>query len=616
MDQRTTPTPEFDWRSEQAAQKRDQSRFGAELGRVLSLRGASPTARQAASRLRERWEHLVRRLEGRWARGGDVWDRQAETIERLKGERGVLEALVEYDEQLHSGDLDQLLRATLRVTSRSVPSDGAMIFLADIGGQPRQVATERRRGRFWPPAADRELAEQIAVGARDGRRITIEGRPVKSTPRDPNRVAHWLGVGIAHGGDAYGAIVIGRAAAEESFSEESAEVAERIGRHLGGALAVRVGVGVRPTLGSGPKPEGFEHLWGEAPALRRAVALAARYALADTPVVLEGEMGTGRETLARAIHRHSKRAAGPFVVFRGSDLSEEIVARGLFGTSTVGPDGRVTESPGDLELAEGGTLFIDDLKALDLLLQVRLLRFLSEGTFERVGDRTSRRVDARIMIAATEDLEGAVGRGQLRPDLYYQITAARLVLPPLRERGGDIVELGRRFAVAAAQKAGKRVEGIDTEAARILMAAPFPGNVRQLAQVIERAVFLASGPLISTADLPREISVRVMAAPLEGSAWTEQAARAVRQALEAGQAGDWRQFGRARQAADLALAAAFANAVTKAVGRHAARAARHCGIHRAQWWRLWRSVQGGGTASLRETADGSGYDKNRIKERT
>ncbi|MEW5702057.1 MAG: sigma 54-interacting transcriptional regulator [Candidatus Zixiibacteriota bacterium] len=615
MDQRTTTTPDFDWHAEQNAQKRDQSRFTAELGRVLSLRGGSPTAREAAARLRERWDHLVRRLEGRWARGGDVWDRQVEAIERLKSDRTVLEALVEYDEQLAQGDLDSLLRATLRVIEHSLAATGAMIVLADIGGQPRAAASERRRGRFWPPAADRELAELVAAAAREGRRTTIEGRPVKSGLRDPHRVAQWLGVAIAREGESYGAIVIGRSAAEEAFTEDNAEVLERIGRHMAGALAARVGVGVRPTLGSGPKPEGFEHLWGECPALRRAIALANRYSLADSPVVLEGEMGTGRETLARAIHLRSRRAASPFVVFRGGDLPEEVVARGLFGATTTGADARLIEQPGDLEVAHGGTLFIDDLRSLYLLLQVRLLRFLREQTYERVGDRTARQADVRIMIASTEDLESAVARGQLRSDLYYEITAARVTLPPLRERGGDIVELARRFAAAAGTATGKRIDGIDAEAARLLAASPFPGNVRQLEQVIERAVFLASGPLIGAADLPREIAAHVVAPTFEGTAWGDQALRAARLAQEAGQSGDWRQFGRARQMADGALAAAFVQAVTKTVGRHAARAARHCGIHRAQWWRLSRQVQPAAPGATRDTPDTAGHDKNRTKER-
>jgi len=592
MDQRPTSMPEFDWRSEQSAQKRDQARFGTELERVLSVRGATPGLRQAAARLRERWDHLLRRVEGRWARGSDAWDHQVEQMERLRNDRAILEALAEYDEQRHTGDLEHLLHVTLRAIVRSIPRDGAMVVLTDVGGQMRQAATERRRGQWWPRAADRELAQQLAAGAREGRRIVIEGRPVKGGPRESGRITHWLAVPAVHGADSYGAVVVGRTSAEEPFNEDNREVLARIGRRLGASLAARVGVGARPSLGAGQKTEGFEHLWGEAAALRQAVALAARFALADCPVTIEGEMGTGRETIARAIHRRSARASGPFIVFRGAGLAGDDVARGFFGVTQMNADGKAVENPGDVELAKEGTLFIDDLAVFDMPLQGRLLRLLEEGTFERVGDRTPRQANVRLICASTGDLASAVSREELRSDLYYQITAARLALPPLRERGSDVVELARRFAIAAGQRAGKRIEGIDAEAARLLAAAPFPGNVRQLAQVIERAVFLAAGPLVTALDLPREIASRAVAPSLDSAGWVEQAGRAVRQAADAGQAGDWRQFHRARKLAELALAGAFAGAVMKAVGRHASRAARHCGIHRAQWWRLWRQVQG------------------------
>lgn len=606
MESRSGSNPEFDWRSEQSAQKRDLSRFGAELGRVLSLRAGVPAVRQTSARLRDRWEQLIRRLEGRWARGGDLWDRHAEQGEHLRRDSGVLETLIEYVEQLAAaGDVDQILLVTLQAVARAIACEGAMIYLADWGGQPRWQATQRRRGRFWPPAADRELCEEIARGAHAGRRITIEGRPVKAGPQEQNRTAHWLGVGIHHGADAYGAIVIGSAATAEPFTEEEAVCLERVARFLAHALAARLGIGVRPALGVGTRPEGFEHLWGESSLFRQALALAMRFAQADSPVVIEGEMGTGRQTLARAIHRRSRRAERPFVVFRGSDLPEDVVARGLFGEMSVAPDGQKSENPGDLEMAEGGTLFIDDLAALDSLLQVRLLRVLSERVYERVGDRSPRHADVRLIMATSVPIEGLMSQGRLRQDLYYQITAARLSLTPLRERGGDAVELARRFAIAAGQKVGKSISGIDAEAARLLAAAPLPGNVRQLMQVVERAVLLATGPVITAADLPRDMTGRMATSPLEVGAWTEQATRAVRQAGEAGHAGDYGQFRRARKLGIVALDAAFTASVLKAVGRHPSRAARHLGIHRAQWWRLWHGAQEtGATPAPRDGADG------------
>jgi DNA-binding NtrC family response regulator len=601
---RASQTPPFDWRAEESAQKRDLGRFAGEMLRAITLRGGSPAARQMTERVRERWDQLIRRLEGRWVRGSEIWDRQAEQIERLSSERALLEALLSLDESLSSdANIEGMLAASLGAVTKSVACDGALLNIGDAGGQPHRLSTERRKGRFWPPSADSDLCELIINGASEGRHIVIEGRPVKNTPRDPHRVAHWLAVGITDRSDTYGAIVIGRTTTEEAFTEDHAEIIEQIGHHLGRALSARLGAGAHAIVGAGPKPPGFEGIWGESPALRRALDLADKLAAADTPVVLEGEMGTGRETLARALHKRSPRAKGPFVVFRGSDLPEDTVARGLFGSVVIGADGRSTGQPGDIEMAEGGTLFIDDLSAIDLALQVRVIRLLSEGIFERVGDRTPRHAYLRLMVATTENVDDELARGRLRADLYYQITAGRITLPPLRERGHDIIELARRFAIGIGQKSGKRLEGIDLEAARLLESAPWPGNIQQLAQVVERAALVARGPLIIAADLPREIAARSVTASVDTSVWNQQAAAAIRQAGEAGQSGDYRLFRRARRLAQNALDAAFTHAVLRAVGKHPSKAATHAGMHRAQWWRLWRSVREIGGAPARETPE-------------
>ncbi len=608
-DPRPPQTPPFDWRAEESAQKRYLSRFAGEMTRAITLRGGSPSARQLSERVRERWDQLIRRLEGRWARGSEIWDRQAELIERLSAERSLLDALLTLDESLSAEhEVDAMLGATLRILSTTVPCDGALLHIAESGGQPQRRSTERRKGRFWPPAADSDLCELIISGASEGRRIIIEGRPVKNTPRDPHRVAHWLALGITNRSDIYGAIVLGRATTEDGFSEDHADAAAQIGLHLGRALASRLGARARPIAGAGHKPAGFESIWGESPSLRRTIDLADKLAPTDTPIVLEGEMGTGRETLARAIHKRSPRSKGPFIVSRGTDLPEDTVARGLFGSVTVGADGRTIEQPGDIELAEGGTLFIDDLSAIDLALQVRLIRLLSEGVFERVGDRTPRHAYVRLMIATTENVDDDLARGRLRSDLYYQITAGRITLPPLRERGNDIIELARRIAIGLEQKGGKHLEGIDLDAARALEAAPWPGNIPQLVQVIERAGLVAKGPLITAADLPREITARTVSASVDTSVWNQQAAAAVRQAGEAGQSGDYRLFRRARRLAQNALDAAFANAVLRAVGKHPSKAATHAGMHRAQWWRLWRAVRDIGPTASRDAQE---LSKNR-----
>lgn len=584
---------DFDWHAERTSQLRDLSRFGGELDRTLSLRSRTPSVRSAAARIREQWERLKRRLDGRSARFGDQWDRLLENADQVRRERDRLSALTELEERLSSElELDAILEETLNCTRESLACDGAMIVLQEVGGRAVHRATERRKGRAWPVAADRELADMLAAGVRSDQRITIEGRPVGSGPRERGRAAHWLAVAVGHESEHYGAIVAGRPAAETGFMPEDGDALAAITKRLGRALASRIGVGARPVLGAGPKPEGFEQLWGESSVFKRALALSANYALSESPVLIEGEPGTGRETVARAIHKRSPRSSGRVIVTRVADLPEEIVSRQLFGVHIVTPDGITIDRPGDIELAEGGTLVIDEVTALNAVHQVRLIRLLQEGEFERDGDRSIRRADVRLIVSTSQDIDRAFSEGRLRQDLYYLITVARVALPPLRERGSDIVELARRFAQAAARKHNKPVEGIDVAAAGILSNARFPGNVKQLAQVIERAVLLAHDPLISPQDLPDAMADIAPVTGTDANVWMTRAVEAVRAAAGAGRSGDYRALKRAKQDIVTAAEGAFVDAVVATVGWAPSRAARHCGLHRAQWQRLQRATGG------------------------
>lgn len=578
---------DFDWHAERTAQARDVSRFGGELDRALSLRSRTPSVRAAAERAHDQFERLKRRLDSRAVRFGDQWDQLLETAERLRRERDRLLALADLDERITSGaDIEEILDETLHCVNRSLSCDGAFIVLHDVDGRSYRHATERRKGRPWPVAADRELAGWLVNGVRGDRRIVLEGRPVGTGPRERTRSAHWLAVAVGHDSEHYGAIVSGRTVTETSFVDDEADALGAIAQRLGRALAVRVGVSARPVPGAGPKPEGFEQLWGESPSFKRALALAANYAASDSPVVVEGEPGTGRETLSRAIHERSARQGGPFVVARISELPDDVVSRTLFGSTTKTSDGSVQDRPGDLEMADGGTLFIDSIAALSPVHQVRLLQFLQEGVFERDGDRTRRRADVRLMFATVVDLDRLYSDGRLRRELYYLIAVARVWLPPLRERGNDIVELARRFAQEAARRHGKQIEGIDVAAGSVLNAARFRGNVSQLSQVIERAVLIADGPLISPYDFP-DLETDTPAPPrVESVEWVDRAASAVRMALTAGNAGDYAALKRAKRDIIAALHSAFVDGVTAAVGTSPSRAARHCQLHRIQWQRL------------------------------
>ena len=602
MDTRPQSAPEFDLHAEQAGQRRDLVRFDTELDRALISKIRTTAGRTAAAQLRDHWERLKRRLDGRWARSVEVWDRQIENVERLRRERDRLQALVDFEEHLTSdSDLEAAMKHSLRCITRSVPCDGAYVILYESSGQTRRIGTERGHGRMWPPAADLELAEVLATGARAGQRIIIDGRPVGTGPREKGRVSHWLAIGVMYDNQVYGAIVLGRLITEPGFGGEEAGALATVTARLGRYLTSKVGIAARPVLEAGPKPEGFEHLVGQAPAFRKAVALAANYAPSDTPILIEGELGTGRRTLARAIHLRSNRNEKPFVTVAAASLPEDVIVRSLFGARSVSADGAADEQPGDIELANGGTLFLDEVTALGPVSQVRLLRVLQDGIYEHEGDRTPRQANVRLIVATTADLDRAVASGTFRPDLYYQITVARVPVPSLRDRGSDILELARRFAQAASRKSGRNVDGIDVDAARLLAAGTYPGNVGQLAQIIERAVLLAKGSLITTADLPATMPTTLVPTPSpDSSTWVTDATTSVRSAVAAGKSGDYGQFKRAKKNAATAVERAFVEAVISNVGHNWARAARHCGIHRAQWQRLLRLLPLAGARPARE----------------
>jgi DNA-binding NtrC family response regulator len=204
-------------------------------------------------------------------------------------------------------------------------------------------------------------------------------------------------------------------------------------------------------------------------------------------------------------------------------------------------------------------------------------------------------------MSTTQDLDRAVSDGRMRQDLYYLITVARLWLSPLRERGSDVVELARRFAQRAARKSGKPIDGIDVAAAHLLANASYPDNVRQLAQIIERAVLLSQGPLITTADLPDPmpgtVGQRHSAGELTNATTASQSVHA---AFAAGASGHYAKLKAAKKRAMEAIERAFVDAVVEAVGTNSSRAARHCGIHRAQWQRLSRAETNRGAKKIRD----------------
>jgi Nif-specific regulatory protein len=244
---------------------------------------------------------------------------------------------------------------------------------------------------------------------------------------------------------------------------------------------------------------------GESIAIHKMLALVARVAPQDTSVLILGETGAGKELVARALHRLSPRAAKPFVAINCAALTETLLESELFGHEKGAFTGAVAQKRGKLEMAEGGTVFLDEIGELAPQMQAKLLRVLQQREFERVGGTRTWKLDVRVIAATNRDLAAAVQGGSFRVDLYHRLNVVTLRVPPLRERAGDIPALAQYFLDRAVLRCGRAVKGISPEAERCLLSHSWPGNVRELENAIERAVVLGDAEWIQPEDLPETV---------------------------------------------------------------------------------------------------------------
>jgi formate hydrogenlyase transcriptional activator len=254
----------------------------------------------------------------------------------------------------------------------------------------------------------------------------------------------------------------------------------------------------------------FEEIVGRSPALLRALEKVARVAGTDSTVLVTGETGTGKELIARAIHSASRRHERPLIKLNCAALPMGLVESELFGHEKGAFSGALQRRIGRFELANGGTLFLDEVGEMPLDAQVKLLRVLQEGEFERVGGSETHRTDVRIIAATNRDLQRAVSEGAFREDLYYRLNVFPVALPPLRERRGDIPLLVRFFIGKYAARVDRRIEAVEPETIERLVGYRWPGNVRELQNLVERAMILATTPELR---IEPEIFVAALPAP-------------------------------------------------------------------------------------------------------
>ncbi|MDB5108100.1 MAG: two component, sigma54 specific, transcriptional regulator, Fis family [Candidatus Binatus sp.] len=238
---------------------------------------------------------------------------------------------------------------------------------------------------------------------------------------------------------------------------------------------------------------------------RKLAETAAQIAASDATALITGESGTGKSLLAGYIHRLSPRKLGPFVQVACTTLSEHLLESELFGHVRGSFTGAIKDKPGRLEAAEGGTVLLDEIGDLTPVVQSKLLRFLQERTFERVGGAQTIKVDARIIAATNQNLEQLVKEKRFREDLYYRLNVIELTVPALRDRPGEALKLAEHFTSQAALLHHKKVQSLEPEARDALASYSWPGNIRELRNVMQRAVILSRGETITLSDLPDKI---------------------------------------------------------------------------------------------------------------
>jgi two-component system nitrogen regulation response regulator NtrX len=271
---------------------------------------------------------------------------------------------------------------------------------------------------------------------------------------------------------------------------------------------------------------------GESPAILGLRAQIQSAAPSHGRVLIRGESGTGKELIARAIHRQSLRAERPFVEVNCAAIPDELIESELFGHEKGSFTGATTKRRGKFEVADGGTIFLDEVGDMSLKTQAKVLRVLQEQTFERVGGSETLTVDVRVIAASNKDLEEEIRKGAFREDLFYRLNVIPFEVPPLRERKEDIALLATHFLGLFSQEYGKRQKGLGPEAMDLLLQYAWPGNVRELRNVIERMVIMVPQEIIGRDDLAASLRLRAPAEPETAAAPGEEVEGTLREARE------------------------------------------------------------------------------------
>jgi Nif-specific regulatory protein len=392
-----------------------------------------------------------------------------------------------------------------------IPAQQGGVLLFDGPSQEPCFASYRDRetGPTTTVRAYRAIVERARRGYAGVLATGVLPDPSPAAASDPSgpRPRHVLAAPIITSARTLGVICFDTSVPRSPFHEEHLELAGSVGAILGLALenARRLewleSENVRLQESSD-----IEHdMVGASPRMREVYQFVAKVAPTDSTVLVRGESGTGKELVARAIHRNSPRAAMPFLAINCAALTETLLESELFGHEKGAFTGAFAQKRGKLELADRGTVFLDEVGEMPLACQARILRLIQEREFERVGGTRQIRTDIRLIAATNRGLEAAIEHGTFRNDLYYRLNVVSITIPPLRDRREDIPLLASHFVAKHGKRAARRVTGIAREALACLKAHDWPGNVRDLENAIERAVVLGSTDLILPEDLPETV---------------------------------------------------------------------------------------------------------------
>ena len=423
-----------------------------------------------------------------------------------------LNVLLDFSRMLNSvRGLEALQEKVLEAVLAIVPADQAAILLTEegVGGFASVAGRHRRLGSNQAIHAsqtilNRVVEENLAILSND---VQSDDAYREAESLIARRVHSVLAVPLSLQEKVLGVLYLDASSPGARFDSDLLQLVTTLGNIT--ALALENARHLERLGGENRRLHeelNLHHsMVGESKAMHEVYAFVSRVAGRDSTVLISGESGTGKELVARAVHINSPRADKPFVAINCAAITETLLESELFGHERGAFTGAVSQKKGKLEIAEGGTIFLDEIGELAVPMQAKLLRVLQEREFERVGGTRPIKLDVRLIAATNRDLKEASRTGAFRPDLYYRLNVVSLHMPALRERHEDVPLLAAFFAAHYSEKVKRRVAGISPEARACLVRYDWPGNVRELENAIERAVVLGSTELILPEDLPDSI---------------------------------------------------------------------------------------------------------------